>query len=203
MLHPPPLLTVVICYAGSLVLSVSQSEEKDMLWMVDPDQFPFMQTLIESQVSCFCLPTLSLGHGRSSWEYYGLLHYTLCLLCHLKQLIAWESCVFFSPWTICVLFYVKNHHTLRILDSVFTTTVISFLYMCLGEHSAKWPHLGYCWVDWARWAGGPLLSHCSTTICGQPACSVAKKIHFADNSRQLRVDQAETCWSAAVASWPM
>ena len=36
---------------GLLVLSVSQSEEKDMLWIVDPDLFPFKQTLVETHVS--------------------------------------------------------------------------------------------------------------------------------------------------------
>lgn len=36
---------------GLLVLSSSQTEEKDMLWMVDSDMFPFAMTLMESHVS--------------------------------------------------------------------------------------------------------------------------------------------------------
>jgi hypothetical protein len=45
---------VCLCvHVGTLVLSVSQTEEKDMLWIMDPDLFPFKQTLMESHVSCF------------------------------------------------------------------------------------------------------------------------------------------------------
>ena len=37
--------------AGNLVLAVPQSEEKDMLWIVHPDLYPFKQNLVESKVS--------------------------------------------------------------------------------------------------------------------------------------------------------
>ena len=36
---------------GSLLLSASQSAEKDRLWLIDSDMFPFHMTLIESFVS--------------------------------------------------------------------------------------------------------------------------------------------------------
>ena len=34
-----------------LVLSASKTEDKDNLWLVDPDLFPFQNTLMESHVS--------------------------------------------------------------------------------------------------------------------------------------------------------
>ena len=37
--------------AGLLVLSASKTEDKDNLWLVDPDLFPFQNTLMESHVS--------------------------------------------------------------------------------------------------------------------------------------------------------
>ena len=46
-------ISLFVC-SGSLVLTVSQTEEKDMLWIVDPDLFPFKQTLVESHVS-YCI----------------------------------------------------------------------------------------------------------------------------------------------------
>ena len=55
--------------SGSLVLSVSQTEEKDMLWIMDPDLFPFKQTLMESHVSCF----LSLARAL-----YFIIHACTC-----------------------------------------------------------------------------------------------------------------------------
>ena len=38
-------------FAGTLVLSASQTEEKDTLWMVDSDLFPFQTSCMESHVS--------------------------------------------------------------------------------------------------------------------------------------------------------
>ena len=40
-----------INFAGTLVLSASQTEEKDTLWMVDSDLFPFQTSCMESHVS--------------------------------------------------------------------------------------------------------------------------------------------------------
>ena len=40
---------------GALVLAASQSEEKDVLWIVDSELFPFQTALIESQVSLWCV----------------------------------------------------------------------------------------------------------------------------------------------------
>lgn len=37
--------------AGTLVLAASQTEEKDTLWMVDSDLFPFQTSCMESHVS--------------------------------------------------------------------------------------------------------------------------------------------------------
>ena len=47
------ILVASVCSpcAGLLVLSASKTEDKDNLWLVDPDLFPFHNTLIESHVS--------------------------------------------------------------------------------------------------------------------------------------------------------
>ncbi len=37
-------------FSGTLVMASSQSDDKDSLWMVDSDVFPFQNTLMESHV---------------------------------------------------------------------------------------------------------------------------------------------------------
>ncbi len=45
------ILLLLIIIIGVLVLSSSVTEERDNLWMVDSDLFPFQTALMESHVS--------------------------------------------------------------------------------------------------------------------------------------------------------
>ena len=81
MSHSISILCLCPTTVGLLVLSVSQSEEKDMLWIVDPDLFPFKQTLIETHVSQNNIIVIYLSHYVFVYMYlhivYAPIHFLL------------------------------------------------------------------------------------------------------------------------------